>query len=131
MRGKWDFAMQKLNEREEFYFTFNCSNRDLVRELSRVLSIDKVQGSTVFAYANPQEFEVFLTYNLSFTPVYEYYNSSKATTMATTVAQMASWDRYPTHAVYLQMLDNFVATYPSLCKLQTIGTSVNGDTVDN
>jgi len=121
-----EFAQEKLTQREEFYFTFNCENRDLVREISRQLSIDKVQGSTVFAYANPQEFAVFLTYNLAFEPVYEYYNSSKALTMATTVAQMASWDKYPTHAVYLQMLDNFVTNYPALCKLETIGTSVDG-----
>jgi hypothetical protein len=121
-----EFAQEKLNERGEFYFTFKCDNKDLVREMSRQLSIDKVQGNTVYAYANTQEFNVFLGYNLNFEPVYEYYNSPKAINMATTVAQMASWDRYPTHAVYLQMLDNFATNYPTLCKLETIGTSVDG-----
>jgi PKD repeat protein/murein tripeptide amidase MpaA len=124
-----EFAQEKLNQREEFYFTFKCENHDLVREISRQLSIDKVQGNTVFAYANPQEFAEFLEYNLNFEPVYDYYNSPKALTMATTVAQMASWDRYPTHAVYLQMLDNFVTNYPALCKVETIGTSVDGYTM--
>ncbi|HRS99525.1 MAG TPA: PKD domain-containing protein [Bacteroidales bacterium] len=97
-----------------------------MRELSQNISIDKVQGKTVFAYANPEEWEYFKTKNIKFEPVWDYYFAPKSIVMATTVAQMANWDRYPTHAVYLEMLDNFAANYPSLCKVEVIGNSVNG-----
>jgi len=97
-----------------------------LRELSQNISIDKVQGKTVFAYANPEEWEYFKTKNIKFEPVWDYYFAPKSIVMATTVAQMANWDRYPTHAVYLEMLDNFAANYPSLCKVEVIGNSVNG-----
>ncbi len=120
------FANQKLQERGEFYFTFTYESKDQVLELSQFLSIDNVQGTTVYAYANVNTFETFKQYHIPFTPVYEYYNTSKALTMATTTAEMAGWDRYPTHAVYLQMLDDFVANYPNLCRLETIGFSENG-----
>ena len=51
---------------------------------------------------------------------------SKAITMATTVEEMADWDRYPTYDTYLEMMRRWVATYPTLCHVDTIGTSVEG-----
>ena len=50
----------------------------------------------------------------------------KALTMATTVAQMANWDRYPTYPVYLEMMQDWANEFPNLCHVDTIGTSVNG-----
>ena len=121
-----DYAHNKLNERGEFYFKFKCNDIELVNELSSKLSIDNFKNGFVYAYANQTEFETFLTYNLSFEPVYDYYETPKALTMATTVAQMANWDRYPTHAVFSQMMQNFVTNYPNLCVLENFGTSING-----
>jgi PKD repeat protein len=121
-----EFAEQTIQDRQEFYFKFECDSILLLRELSQNISIDKVQGKTVFAYANPEEWEYFKTKNLKFEPVWDYYFAPKSIVMATTVAQMANWDRYPTYDVYLQMLDNFAANYPSLCKVELIGNSVNG-----
>ena len=60
----------------------------------------------------------------AFPPVPE--DESKAITMATTVEQMASWDRYPTYPVYLEMMQRWVDIFPQLCHVDTIGTSVNG-----
>ena len=60
----------------------------------------------------------------AFPPVEE--PSPKALTMATTVAQMANWDRYPTYQVYIDMMQGWANDYPSLCRLDTIGTSVSG-----
>ena len=51
---------------------------------------------------------------------------SKAIPMATTVEEMADWDRYPTYDTYLEMMRRWVATYPTLCHVDTIGTSVQG-----
>ncbi|HOE03993.1 MAG TPA: PKD domain-containing protein [Bacteroidales bacterium] len=123
------YAYDKLAEREEFYFSFTCESLPLLMELTQKISLDNVKGSTVYAYANPVEFEEFLAYNIEFEPVWDYYNTPKAITMATTVAQMANWDRYPTYDVYLQMMNNFVTNYPNLCRLETIGNSVNGKSI--
>lgn len=51
---------------------------------------------------------------------------SKAVTMATTIDEMASWDRYPTYPVYLEMMQRWATEFPSLCHVDTIGTSVQG-----
>lgn len=46
--------------------------------------------------------------------------------MATTVAQMSDWDRYPTHDVYVEMMQAYEDDYPNICNLDTIGYSENG-----
>ena len=120
------FANQTLEDRGEFYFTFTYESKAQVLELSEFLSIDKIAGTTVYAYANPETFELFKNYNIPFERVHDYYSTSKALTMATTVAQMANWDRYPTHTVYVQMMNDFVTNYPDICTLETIGQSENG-----
>lgn len=121
-----EFAEQTIQDRQEFYFKFECDSITLLKELAQNISIDKVQGKTIFAYANPEEWEYFKTKNLKYEPVWDYYFAPKSIVMATTLAQMENWDRYPTHAVYLEMLDSFAANYPSLCKVELIGNSVNG-----
>lgn len=121
-----EYAYNKLTERGELYFKFKCDNIETIKELSLKLSIDNLKDGFVYAYATLPEFNNFLNYNLSFEPIYEYYEAPKALTMATSVAQMANWDRYPTHAVYLQMMQNFATNYPNLCILETIGTSNDG-----
>ena len=50
----------------------------------------------------------------------------KAVTMATTPAEMAGWDRYPTYGTYVSMMQQWAADFPELCRLDTIGTSING-----
>lgn len=51
---------------------------------------------------------------------------AKAIQMASTVEEMASWDRYPTYDVYLQMMQQWASDFPTLCHVDTIGTSVQG-----
>ncbi|MGM0651011.1 MAG: M14 family zinc carboxypeptidase, partial [Bacteroidota bacterium] len=122
-----EFAQQTLEDRGEFYFTFSCDDPQVIQELNEVLSFDKRVGSTFYAYAlDEASWEAFLSYDLKFQPVESYYDQTKALTMATTVDQMSNWDRYPTHDVYVQMMNDFVTDYPDLCALETIGQSVNG-----
>ncbi|MDR2010826.1 MAG: carboxypeptidase regulatory-like domain-containing protein [Bacteroidales bacterium] len=121
----FQFVDEKLNTRGEIYFSFENDDRSVLNELSGIISIDKINGSTVYAFANRTEFNEFLAYGINFTPVYSYYNTFRSGIMATTLAEMANWDKYPTHAVYQEMMQNFVTNYPNLCSLDTIGFSVN------
>ncbi len=60
----------------------------------------------------------------AFPPVAE--PATKALNMATTVEEMASWDRYPTYETYLAMMSCWAENYPTLCHIDTIGTSTQG-----
>ena len=61
----------------------------------------------------------------AFPPVEEVL-SPKAVTMASTVEEMAGWDRYPTYDTYLEMMQRWVDSFPTLCHVDTIGTSIRG-----
>ncbi|MCK9613066.1 MAG: PKD domain-containing protein [Bacteroidales bacterium] len=118
-------ALQILQQHGEIVIKFNVATKaEINNDLTQIMSIDYVkelsdgQGYEVRAYANMNEFQQFLTRNLP----YEIVNksSAKAVTMATTIAEMLNWDRYPTYSVYEQMLANFASTYPTLCDIDTI-----------
>jgi len=120
-----EFAQQQLEQRGEIYYSFPIQNRSTLNELSSIISLDGIKNNRVFAYANSQEFNDFLNYNIDFEPVYDYYTTTRALTMATDISQMTNWDRYPTHEVYMEMMNKFVEDYPSFAKLDTIGYSIN------
>ena len=119
-------STQKSNKNNEsITLKFLVSNKDQINnDLTNILSIDNViaipdgKGYEVTAFANQQQLQIFKTRNIS----YEIIPKSipKALTMATTVAQMANWDRYPIYSVYEQMMANFASTYPALCTIDTI-----------
>ena len=112
----------------EFYFRLIESNKDKVNNIiTRTVSIDNVKGDTVYAYANQQEFEALLKlgYKVEMLP-HPTTQSAKSIVMATTIPEMANWDRYPTYEVYRAMMKKFETDYPSLCKLDSIGTTVQG-----
>ncbi|MGB5287611.1 MAG: hypothetical protein WBN42_03925, partial [Ignavibacteriaceae bacterium] len=54
-----------FKENVEVYFSFEVSSREIIHELTNVISIDNVKGSTAFAYANENEYKEFLSYNLT------------------------------------------------------------------
>ncbi|MGQ9846787.1 MAG: M14 family zinc carboxypeptidase [Bacteroidales bacterium] len=118
-------AYNQINTYNDVYFKFNVSDKAEINQLPSFISVDNVIGNTVYAYVHKKHFNELLSMNLPF-EVVSKTSGSKALTMATTVDQMANWDRYPTYSVYVQMMQNFANNYPTLCKLDTIGTTQQG-----
>ncbi len=111
----------------EHYVQITIAERSDLEILTRLVSIDNVQGTTVLAYANDNEFAALKKAGFRFQELpHPSSDPSKVLNMATTVAQMANWDRYPTYEVYVQMMQEWAANYPEICKLDTIGNSVQG-----
>ena len=54
---------------------------------------------------------------------------SKRVISAFSVSEAMNWDKYPTYLQYDSIMQSFSKIYPSLCSLDTIGTSVNGKLV--
>ncbi len=117
------FIIQSNAQSHRFKFQVQDKN-DLIK-ITQIISIDNYKDNTVWAYANDKEFAEFakLGYKIEELPLHD--NQAKVINMATTVAEMANWDRYPTYDVYVQMMQDFATNYPDLCKLDTIGYSQN------
>lgn len=117
-------AYQELDRKEEVYFQFQVAHPGELIELTQMISLDNVKNGVVRAYANRREFEAFLKKDIPFTVLdhpgdvqVEMWDDSKG---------IWDFDTYPTYSQYVGMMNTFATTYPNLCRLDTLGTSING-----
>lgn len=108
----------------EYYFSFRFDTRSELDSLSRIISIDKVSGDKAWAYANEEEMLLFRQTKHKY-KICEPH-AAKGISMATTVAMMADWDRYPTYSVYDSMMHQYAEIYPDICSLSELSTLESG-----
>lgn len=110
----------------EYRFTFQLSELTNLDRLSQMISIDKIDNGVVWAYASPKEMATFRQTGIEY-ELCPDKNASKLTyKMAKTVSDMQNWDRYPTYSVYDSIMRKFAGDYPSICKLEVVGTLASG-----
>jgi hypothetical protein len=117
-------SSQMLNAKE-VYFKFDISSIEEIEKLSKIISIDNVQGLEVRAYANDAEWENFerLGYDYTMLP---HPGTLIQPRMAAAKEGMRDWDSYPTYDNYISMMYQFADDYPSLCRIVDIGNSEEG-----
>ena len=117
---------QLMQQRNEYYFTFNLTGNDDLNAIARAISVDKVDGNRVTAYANGKEFAAFqkLGYEVTLqTPpslleeVAMWDGSDRAE---------YDWDSYPTYSAYEAMMYQFATDHPDKCEIITLGTLPSG-----
>jgi hypothetical protein len=112
-------------EHIETYFSFEIKSRDEIGKLTRIISIDNVKVSTVYAYANEKELKAFEELGYQYT-VLPHPGTLIIPEMAFTKDAMKDWDYYPTYDAYITMMNNFAANFPNLCVIVSAGNSVQG-----
>ncbi|MCX6248856.1 MAG: M14 family zinc carboxypeptidase [Bacteroidetes bacterium] len=125
-------TLEKLfaNSRE-IYFTFQIFDREEIPVLTRIISIDNVKGRDVYAFANKSEFSNFLDlgYAYNLLPHPGSLLSEQELNMGGNQKSGKSatvWNFYPTYDQYVAYMQGFAADHPAICRLDTIGTSVQG-----
>jgi len=118
-----------LSNRGEIYFRFFVSSKEIIKKLANQISIDNVRDNVVnyevIAYANSDEMEVFRKYNIDFEVMVPPSLQFPVKT-SDNIREIRAWDVYPTYDAYVTMMNNFATTYPNLCKIVNIGTTVQG-----
>ncbi|MCP4709158.1 MAG: hypothetical protein GY869_11080, partial [Planctomycetes bacterium] len=121
------FIALSLNavDASETYFKTIINSKEELNKITKIVSIDRVNGLEVYAYANERELNEFQ--NLG----YPYLALAHPGTlidpeMTTTKDGMRDWDEYPTYQAYLDMMNQFAADYPELCVIENIGNTVQG-----
>ena len=113
---------QLMQQRNEYYFTFNLNGNDDLNVIAHTISVDRVDGSLVTAYANNKEFARFqqLGYEVTLqTPpslveeVAMWDGSNRAA---------YDWDSYPTYQAYEDMMFQFATDHPENCEIIELGT---------
>ncbi len=93
-------------------------------KLTKRVSILSVKEKTVFISLSPLTVEWFILQKYSYSVLEK--NAAKGILSAESVAAAMEWDKYPTHTQYDSIMQSFNTLYPTICDLDTIGTSVNG-----
>ena len=112
------------NSRDFLYINTVMQTKAEVNALSRSFSVDACTQDSrtgqyaVRVYLSRHEYGDFLALNLPFEiiPAAE----ERPGMVATSLSEMANWDKYPSYEVYVQMMQNFQANFPNLCKIDTI-----------
>jgi hypothetical protein len=107
--------------------TIPYTDRKSIDLLTVNISILSVKNKIVYVSLSPLTVEWFILQK------YEYQIVGKIQTKglvsASNLNQAMNWDKYPTYLQYDSIMQSFSKLYPSLCRLDTIGTSVNGKLV--
>lgn len=112
-------AENVLKERGEVYFRFILPEHVGIENF-QYLSIDKLTGDTVFAYANQKMFRRFVSNPADFEVLTAPGMQNKGAINKTTNGE---WSAYPSFPEYVNYMKEFAATYPDICLLDTIGFS--------
>jgi len=117
-------ALKILKERGEVILEFERPPAQVLNELSRLISIDRVDTQSVRAYANTQGFYDFLAFNIPFRildwPGKNFDSNLKQ------YLPVTSWQVYPTYEQYDSLMVRFQENHPELCQLDTIGYTQEG-----
>jgi len=108
----------------EVFFSFQVSSKKEINKLSGLISIDKINGNTVYAYANREQLTQFDQLNYSYNIIQQPDRSNNP--MADTLQKMRSWDSYPTYETYIDLMYQFAADHPNICTISSIGQSIEG-----
>ncbi|MFZ5980767.1 MAG: M14 family zinc carboxypeptidase [Candidatus Zixiibacteriota bacterium] len=109
----------------ELYFKFQIESHRELEQITRLVSIDDVNGLTVYAYATDDALTAFaaLGYDCEILP---HPGTLLKPRVAASTADMAEWDAYPSYDTYVDMMYQFMSEYPSLCQVVNVGYSVEG-----
>ena len=125
------FSQQQLKAADVFakfgevYFTFQISDKEQIHSLTKVISIDNVSGNKVLAYANQKEFAAFQKTGLPYT-LLPHPSELIQLDVSDNPKQVMEWNYYPTYEAYENLMFQFAADHPDICKIETLGTLLSG-----
>ncbi|MBN2666571.1 MAG: hypothetical protein JXR67_08675, partial [Bacteroidales bacterium] len=98
-----------------------------IRNLSRSYSIRSVNAREVSLLLSPLTVRNFISEGRSY--LLKEEPAIKGEMTAVSMTRAMEWDVYPTLFQFDSIMLSFASLYPSLCRLDTIGTSINGKTI--
>ncbi len=118
-------AQNYLSIRPEVYLAVYPESLSKANDISKVISIDRILGDTIFAYANAAQFKKFKELGHDF-KVLTPPSLQKIVSTSDDIEKLREWDSYPTYDAYVAMMEQFETDYPQLCRLENIGYSIEG-----
>ena len=111
-----------MNERNEYYFTFELNGNDNLQKIAQTISVDRVDGNVVTAYANNKQFAEFQTMGYEVTLQTPPSMMFEAEMWDGSNRAEYDWDQYPTYSAYENMMYQFATDHPDMCEIIELGT---------
>ena len=101
-----------------------CSDPKMPDYLSAKVSVLNVRDKIIEISLSPLTVDWFINEKFSYT--IKKKADLRGIVSSETLSKAFVWDSYPTYTQYDSLMQSFASTYPTLCHLDTIGTSING-----
>ncbi len=113
-----------ISEKGQAEVMITGSGRQTIGKLTRIYSIRSVKDKSIHILLSPLTVEKFIAEG------YEYQLAesadNKGIISSSGMAKAMEWNSYPSYTQYDSIMRFLASSYPSLCVLDTIGTSING-----
>jgi len=104
--------------------TIPYTNQKSIEVLTTNSSVLSVKDRVIYISISPLTVEWFISQKYNYGIV--EFKHTRDLVSASGVNQALQWESYPTYSQYDSIMLSFPKLYPSLCRLDTIGTSING-----
>lgn len=111
-----------MQDRNEYYFTFELNGNDNLQKIAQTISVDRVDGNVVTAYANNKEFAEFQQFGYEITLQTPPSMMFEAEMWDGSNRAEYDWDAYPTYSAYEAMMFQFATDHPDMCEILDLGT---------
>jgi murein tripeptide amidase MpaA len=122
-----DKLRQIISQNGQAEVTLPYTDKKSIEILTANVSILSVKDKVVHVSLSPRTVEWFILQKYDYQILEKI--AAKALISSRNVNQAMAWDNYPTYTQYDSIMQSFKSLYPSLCRLDTIGTSINGKLV--
>ncbi len=100
------------------------TGKNEIDQISRFVSIRSAKDKTLHIVLSPLTLDWFIQQKYNYLIIENA--DSKGITSSEDLTQALEWTSYPTFTQYDSIMRSFITNYPSLCRLDTIGKSING-----
>ena len=123
-----------FEDKGEIFFSFELADLNQLETYNHIISLDhKMDGNTIYAYANKKQFADFLQRNTAYNILPKPGDRLDAKMITKPEWELMKsidcnnpWDAYPTYDLYETMMEEYALNYPDICILEEIGTLPSG-----
>jgi hypothetical protein len=115
-----------MASRGEYFFSLQIQQPEEVVQLTRLCSIDKMEGDRLICYANAEQYQQLLAKGYHPTLLTPPSMQEKYAMWDGTNREAYDWDAYPTYEAYQDMMKRYAEDYPERCTYLDWGTLASG-----
>lgn len=103
---------------------FSYPGIDELTRIGRKVPVSAIKNGMAYCVLSARDVDAFLSFQLNYKII--PLDESKAVESAMSVEEAMNWDLYPTYQQYDSIMRKLAADYPEICRLDTIGLSIEG-----